>query len=46
MPAKAERRRRDAQPGALADPQACRNYAAAARERFDALLREEGRVPR
>jgi metallo-beta-lactamase class B len=43
---KAERRGRDAQPGALVDPQACKNYAAAALERFDALLREEGRMPR
>ncbi|MFC5435037.1 subclass B3 metallo-beta-lactamase [Rhodanobacter umsongensis] len=42
---KADRRGRSAQADPLVDPQACRNYAAGARERFDGLLRQEGRTP-
>jgi metallo-beta-lactamase class B len=43
---RAERRGRDAHSDTLIDPQACKHYAAGARERFDALLRKEGRTPR
>lgn len=43
---RAERRGRDDEPGALIDRQACRNYAAGARQRFDALLREEAGTAR